>query len=378
MIEKLKKMPYPGLRNIKTALAGTFCIVLYLLLGRVEGLALACIAAFICVQDSVDKSWGMARDRVFGTLLGGAFAIAAGQIYALEQHLVVVVAVAFVGVVLYIFVCNLLKIEGSILIGLSAYVVILFGAGSTDLAPLPIAINRTLDTLVGIVVGCGVNILLFRPRPERFRGQEAVNPAFHYELRRSGHHKTVRWDGGETEELYIYPEDRIYQRHPFDFRVAVNHSEAMLSHFRNFPGMTRHLMLLAGEVRLVHKGQHSITLGPYEQDLSRSDWETECRGRGTDISLLTAEGFTGKLELLYEGDKQELINNRFVSFYGLTDGAKLLLKNGAETYKEELAKGDYVIVSWFENGEAEYSVEVCCEAGESEGPLVLLVTAGIV
>ena len=166
MIEKIRHIPYPGLRNIKTALAASLCIVLYLLIGRVEGLALACIAVFICVQDSVDKSWKVAWERTLGTILGGAFASVVGTIYLLERHVAFAAVVAFVGMVLYIFLCAHLKIEGSIVIGLATYVIILFEP-QTGMGPLLLALNRTLDTLVGIAVGCTVNILLARPRPER-------------------------------------------------------------------------------------------------------------------------------------------------------------------------------------------------------------------
>jgi len=375
VLEKLQKIPHPGLRNIKTALAGTFCVVLYLLIDRPEGLALACIAVFICMQDSVDKSWKVGRARALGVLLGGSFASVAGMIFMLEQHIAVAAAVAFVGIVLYIFVCNLLKISSSIVIGLATYIIILFGPQGAAMGPLEVAANRVLDTLVGILVGVLVNMLLFRPRPERFRGTETINPVFHYEHRKASHHKTVRWDGGETQELYIYPEDAIYQDNTFGFRVTVNREEVEQSKLRKFPGYKRRLMLLDGELHLAHADQHEITLGQYELDVSMGDWDTERHGQSTDICLTTGEGFKGKLELMYYGDRQELNNGKFVSFYCLEDGAKLYFKNGPQTYKEELARGDYVVVSWFENGKAGYTAEVRHEAGEREAPLVLMVTA---
>ena len=173
MREKLKQIPHPGLRNIKTALAGTVCIVLYLAIGRPEGIPLACIAAFICVQDSVDKSWKVGRDRALGTILGGALASAAGMIFVIEQHLAVAAAVAFVGIVLYIFICSLLKIGGSIVIGLATYVIILFGPQAAHVGAVLVAANRVLDTIVGIVIGCTVNVLLFRPRPSEEKDEKA-------------------------------------------------------------------------------------------------------------------------------------------------------------------------------------------------------------
>ncbi|MCL2568940.1 MAG: HutD family protein [Oscillospiraceae bacterium] len=376
MIPKIQQIPRPGLRNVKTALAATICIVFYLLIGRIEGLALACIAVFICVQDSVDKSWKVGLDRAIGTILGGLFGSIAGSIYHLERHILVAAAVGFIGIVLYIFVCHLLRLEGSIIIGLATFTIILYGPEISYMNPLLLAINRTLDTMVGIIIGVSVNMLLFRPRPERFRGCDTVNPAFHYECQRRGHHKIVRWDGGESEELYIYPEDALYKENNFGFRVAVNHDRNERSTFRKFPGFKRKIILLDGEMHLEHKDQHSITLGQYEKDVSMGDWESEGRGKSTDLNLLTAENFTGRFELLRCNDKLALDNSRFVSFYSLRDGVKLYFSHHDHTYKEELDKGDYVIVSWFENGDEHYTVEVCRETGKSsEEPVVLMITA---
>lgn len=383
-LEKLQKIPHPGLRNIKTALAATICIVFYTLFDRPEGLPLACIAVFICVQDSVGKSWKVGRDRALGTLLGGVFASIAGVILAavyVEQTLIVAAIVAFVGIVLYIFGCNLLKIENSIVIGLATYTIILFSPMAASLPPIEVppplwhALNRTLDTLVGIVIGCSVNILLFRPRPERFRGSDTINPVFHYEYRQAGHHKTVRWEGGYTEELYIYPENTLYQNMDFDFRVAVNHGAVERGCYRTFPGFKRQIILLDGEMHLTHKNGHDVVLGPLEQDVSRGDWETNCTGHGTDMTLLTAEGVAGRFDLLSCGEKLELDNRAFVSVYCLRDGAKLYLNNARQTYKEEMAQGDLVLVSWFPNGNETYQVEVRHEVEEATTePLAVMVT----
>ena len=372
MLEKLKKIPHPGLRNIKTALAGTLCVVGYTLIGRPEGLPLACIAIFICMQDSVDKSWRVGKDRGLGTLLGGVMASLVGLIRVVDQHLAVLAAAAFVGIVLYIFACSLLKIESSIVIGLATYIIIIFGPQAGHEAPLELAFWRTLDTLIGIVIGCSVNILLFRPRPERHRGHDTVNPVFHYEIQEASHQKTIKWDGGETKELYIYPEDTIYQEENFDFRIALNIGKMAHRHMRKFNGYKRQLMLLKGELCLTHEDQHSITLGPYEQDVCLGDWNTECKGCGTEMSLLTKEGFSGKMELLAAGEQIERTNGEFVSFYCLEDGVKLRFTNQGRSYKETLSKGDYVIVSWFENGEEKYKLTIESETDEGI-PQVLMI-----
>jgi len=373
MLEKLKKIPHPGLRNIKTALTATLCIIGYTLYGRPEGLPLACIAIFICMQDSVDKTWKVGKDRALGTLLGGILGSLVGLIRVLDQHLAVLAGAAFVGIVLYIFVCSLLKITGSVVIGLSTYIIIVFGPQAGIVDPIHLAFDRTLDTMIGLILGGTVNALVFRPRPERHRGHEAANTVFHYEVVTEDHQKTIKWDGGETKELYIYPEDAIYQEERFDFRIAVKVSGTEHSQLRRFEGYKRQIMQLAGEACITHKGKHSITLGPYEQDVSYGDWDTDCEGCGTEISLLTKGAFGGKMELLHQGEQAEKTNGEFVSFYCLEDCVKITLVNGSHKYKEECSKGDYLIISWFENGNEGYKVIVDHEE-YTDQPVVLMIT----
>lgn len=378
MLEKLKQIPRPGLRNIKTALTATLCIIGYTLVGQIEGfplqtegLPLACIAIFISMQDSVDKTWKVGKDRALGTLLGGILASLVGLIRVIEQDLIVLAVAAFAGIMLYIFVCSLLKIEGSIVIGLSTYIIIVFGPQAGYIEPVQLAFNRTLDTMIGLVLGGTVNALIFRPRPERHRGNEAVNPVFHYVIQKEDHQKTIKWGGGETKELYIYPEDAIYQEEQFGFRIAVSRGE--LERLRKFEGYKRQIMLLDGEICLTHREQHSITLAAYEQDVGLGDWDTLCEGCGTEVSLLTNDAFSGKMDVLSKGAQVEKTNGEFVSFYCLEDGVKVSLKNGAYTYKEECAKGDYLIISWFENGTEQYKVTIDCEESADDAPLMLMI-----
>jgi len=373
VLDKIRRIPHPGLRNIKTAIAATFCVVLYGLIGR-NGVALACITVFICMQESVDKAFRVSIDRTLGTLLGGALGIAASMLHVLDRPLPILGLVIFVGIVLYIFACSLLRLEGAIPIGLATYVIIIMGPQFADVPPIPHALNRTLDTLIGIVVAFLVNLLLFRPRPERFRGHETVNPIFHYEYRKASHHKTVKWDGGYTWEMYIYPEDAIDQNLDFDFRVSSTVRPGGVSMFPKFPGYKRRVMLLDGELQVRHPGHHDIVLGPYEQDCHMGDWETECVGTGTELSLLTAEQCSGQLELLYSGDKLELDNGQFTSFYSLTDGVKFCFTHGGKRYKEEMGRGDYLFVSWYKNGEAPYTLEISHGEEMDRRPLALMIS----
>ena len=358
--KKVQKIPFPGMRNLKTALAAVLCFVLYELIGR-DGVMLAMLAVFICMQDSVDKSLLAGKDRIIGTLLGGAFGMLIGFFHMTEMSLPVFGGVIFLGIVSIIFICSLLRMGEPIIIGLVTFLFIAFELRVSDMAPFFHALERTLDTGIGVVVAVLINLIVFRPKPEKFRGCETENPVFHYEYREAGHYKTMKWIGGYTQELYIYPEDKLYKDLDFDFRLAVSTGFTDESKFRKYPGYKRRIMILDGEMRLEHKDKHDITLGKYEMDSSLGHWDTVCLGKGTDISLLTTKDYSGKLEILRKGSNVQLNNEHFTAFYSLENAVKLTFANQGMMHKLKLNRGDCVIVTWFENGEETYTVEVDSE-----------------
>ena len=360
---KTPKIPFPGMRNLKTAFGAVLCFVLYELIGR-PGVMLAMLAVFICMQDSVDKSLLAGKDRIIGTLLGGTFGMLIGFFHVAEMSLLVFGGLIFLVIVLVIFICSLLRMGEPIIIGLVTFLFIAFELRVSDVAPFLHALERTLDTGIGVVVAVLINLCVFRPRPEKFRGCETENPVFHYEYREADHCKTVKWIGGYTQELYIYPEDKLYEDLDFDFRLAVSTGFTDESKFRKYPGYKRRIMVLDGEMRLEHRDKHDITLGKYEMDSSLGHWDTVCLGKGTDISLLTIKDYSGKLEILHKGGKMQLDNEHFAAFYSLTDGVKLDFTNQGMTHKLKLNRGDSVIVTWFENGDETYMVEADSDTEE--------------
>ena|GEM_PF-416388 len=356
MREKLKKIPIPGLRNLKTALAVTICMLLYRITGR-EGVTMALIAAVLCMQGTMDKSVRQGAERIRGTILGGVM----GAVFALlrvpELPLPVFLLITFLGVVLFIYLCNLLRSKSSIVIGCVVFLSTLANYTGTDMA-LRYPLDRTLDTLTGIVIAFLVNRLVFRPRPERDIGQASVNPAFHYKIIRAKNQKVAHWYGGETSELYIYPEDAVFTDQDFDFRVSI--STVGLAHnvFARFPGYKRHTMLLAGQAHIFHKGHYEVDLGPYGTDCFKGDWATEVTGQSVDFNLITGEGYAGGLEPCLSEMPFHLKNDRYAAFYSMADGVKLTLENAGREYVEPMGKGDYLMVTWYENGQESYSVTV--------------------
>jgi len=165
-IRTRKNFPLPGLRTLKTAVAAVLCIALYALLGR-DGVILAILSVFICMQSSVNKSMRVGFDRLVGTLLGGVFAVLVGLFYAPAIPLWLFALSIGVGIVLLIYICCLLNMHESIIIGLVTFVVIAFELRTSGEAPFLHAGNRTLDTVIGAFLAILINFSLFRPKEEK-------------------------------------------------------------------------------------------------------------------------------------------------------------------------------------------------------------------
>lgn len=111
--------------------------------------------------------------------------------------------------------------------------------------------------------------------------------------------KTVHWASGTSTEIFIYPSDGDFASRNFTYRISTATVEAEESTFTFFEGITRHLMLLKGNLELKHEGRYTKLLGPYEQDTFFGEWPTQSKGQVTDFNLMLKNGATGSLEALH-------------------------------------------------------------------------------
>lgn len=108
--------------------------------------------------------------------------------------------------------------------------------------------------------------------------------------------KTNTWAGGTTTQIAIYPDDSNYIDRDFLWRLSSAVVELEESNFTRLPGFDRHLMVLEGELKLVHSEHHSVILMQYEQDSFKGCWDTVSFGRARDFNLMLKEGVKGRLE----------------------------------------------------------------------------------
>jgi len=147
-------LPKIGLRNIKTALAVLLCFGVFALLGR-ENAFFACVAAVICMQNTIDSTLQAGKNRLIGSVLGGALG------YVFVEFLGRGALLSSLGIVVIIYLCNLLKQKEAIVLACVVFlsIIINLSDGSVHLY----AFNRVLDTFIGIVLATVINYFIKSP-----------------------------------------------------------------------------------------------------------------------------------------------------------------------------------------------------------------------
>ena len=153
----------------------------------------------------------------------------------------------------------------------------------------------------------------------------------------------IQWASGTSTEIFIFPPDASFASRNFLFRISTATVEADESVFTHFAGITRHLMILQGELELIHEGRYTKHLKPYDQDTFSGEWSTRSKGRVTDFNLMLKEGATGSL-----------------TAHPISQGETLNLT----------ASGNYYFI-YLAKGEANYEINKTANAGD-----LLHITAG--
>ena len=130
--------------------------------------------------------------------------------------------------------------------------------------------------------------------------------------------QTSNWSGGTTSELFIFPTNSNYKDFNFAFRLSRATIEVEESVFTPLPNVKRKLMLLDGELELIHEGQHTKKLKPLQFDTFSGDWNTKSIGKATDFNLMMLGDTDGNYSVIKAKKKQfhtYKINHDFTVFY---------------------------------------------------------------
>ena len=163
----MKKMPGIGLRMIKSSIAVFLCLLLNMLRQGQGVVFYSCIAAVLCMQQDAGSSVRVGKNRVVGTLVGGA---AGMLLLALEQQFHIQGTLAHdilvsAGILVIIYVTVLMEKRSASYISCVVFMSIVI-SHITDEDPYLFALNRILDTLIGIAVSFAVN-LFHLPHPRQ-------------------------------------------------------------------------------------------------------------------------------------------------------------------------------------------------------------------
>ena len=121
-------------------------------------------------------------------------------------------------------------------------------------------------------------------------------------------HKPIRWSGGTTTELFIFPEDSSFQNRDFSFRLSTATVEVATSEFTMLPGVSRTLLVLDGEITLSHSDHHTAHLKKFDVDRFNGDWKTSCVGSCTDFNLMTRGEVSGEVRaIVLESEQHDQI-----------------------------------------------------------------------
>ncbi len=127
-----------------------------------------------------------------------------------------------------------------------------------------------------------------------------------YTIITSAHFQSLRWSGGTTTELYIFPLTADYKERNFKFRLSTATVETDKSDFTLLNGISRKLMVLAGEITISHEGHYTKQLNKFDVDYFDGGWKTSSIGKCTDFNLMTAGKTTGDLTAIFIEKEQHL------------------------------------------------------------------------
>ena len=155
------RLPTVGMRNLKTALAAALCALAYYFLDRSP--AFACIGAIFGMGADMEDSRRNGGNRLFGTMIGGLLGMALFRIYLLVhpdgESSLLLVPLVFVGTVLLIILCQIFWV-GGVQPGGVVLCILLFNIPVESYVSY--AVNRIVDTAVGVLVALLINSLIPR------------------------------------------------------------------------------------------------------------------------------------------------------------------------------------------------------------------------
>ena len=155
------------MRNIKTTLSVFLCLLFFEIINR-ENSIFACIAAVICLQNTIVDSMEKGIERALGTVIGGLVgALVLFIVNTFYSDKVLIYIIPF-GIMLLIELCVLINLKQSVVICCVVYLSIMITKSHGN-GYMMYTVNRVIDTIIGIIIALLVN--KYFAIPERFKSK---------------------------------------------------------------------------------------------------------------------------------------------------------------------------------------------------------------
>ena len=168
--------------------------------------------------------------------------------------------------------------------------------------------------------------------------------------------KVVNWANGTSTELFVFPTDGNFQTRNFTFRISTATVEAEETTFSDFSSLTRILMILEGNINLIHEDRYSKQLAPFDQDTFDGSWSTKSQGKVRDFNVMFKENVEGKIKhfTINEGQSELFTLSGTYDFF--------FVQSGSFRFNDlEIQKNDLLII---EREEKESIDLECIEAAD--------------
>lgn len=277
-----------GMRTVKT----TFAVFITIVISQVLELRnpfFAGIAAIVAMQTSVSQSLAVGKDRMQGTILGAITALLFSLV-APENPLFI-----GIGTLIVIYICNLLELRESTQLSTIVFLSIIlnYEEGSR----IGYALYRTLDTLIGLVLGTLINYFILPPNTEASLTED-IEKLYSYSRDMIDgvlfrHRKT---------SLDRFKEDLIVMNE--DYSLLQRDSQLNLHDNRNVSNLEKVLGLFEGIY--YHMGILSSMDGPFNINLANRRALKELFPR--DLSIEGTED-RGELDLICNYHLGQILDN---------------------------------------------------------------------
>jgi len=148
-----------GLRSIKTFVAVLICCVIDYFLGVVP--IQSSIAALLCIKADKQETLQTAVTRIMGTLLGGAAGVLVLFFFlnsGIKYYSLLFYFILCILIIPIIYIPVKLGLPDATALTCITYLVVVMGY-TGEITPLQMAAERTLDTLLGVIVAVPLNII---------------------------------------------------------------------------------------------------------------------------------------------------------------------------------------------------------------------------